>query len=388
MAINNDEQATWVGVTPIKDNEWGITVAGADLYNGVSGIVFFLTYLGALTGDTAYTKRARQALQTLRQHMAQLSLHAETFPIGAFSGWGSLIYLLSHLGSLWSDRTLLYEAEQLVETIRPYITQDTHFDIIAGSAGCIAALLSLYAVHPSQQVLGGALVCGQHLLDQAQVMPEGVGWQMIPETPPLSGFSHGASGIALSLCRLATASGETRFCQLAQAALAYERSLFSPELQNWLDVRDLKQPATPIPPDMRTMTAWCHGATGIGLARFALREFLEDATIAEEACIALKTTMKTGFGWNHSLCHGDLGNLETVLTASQSLDDLEYHQQLEKRTEQLLSSIEKTGWVTSAPCGTETPGLMTGLAGIGYELLRLAEPQRIPSLLLLSPPIA
>ena len=67
---------------------------------------------------------------------------------------------------------------------------------------------------------------------------------------------------------------------------------------------------------------------------------------------------------------------------------LSYHQQLERRTEQLLSSIEKTGWVTSAPCGIETPGLMTGLAGIGYELLRLAEPQRIPSLLLLSPPIA
>jgi lantibiotic modifying enzyme len=35
------------------------------------------------------------------------------------------------------------------------------------------------------------------------------------------------------------------------------------------------------------------------------------------------------------------------------------------------------------PLGAETPGLMTGLAGIGYGLLRLAEPERVSSVLLL-----
>ena len=34
------------------------------------------------------------------------------------------------------------------------------------------------------------------------------------------------------------------------------------------------------------------------------------------------------------------------------------------------------------------PGLMTGIAGIGYQLLRLAEPGRVPSVLTLAPPIA
>jgi len=34
----------------------------------------------------------------------------------------------------------------------------------------------------------------------------------------------------------------------------------------------------------------------------------------------------------------------------------------------------------------ESPGLLTGLAGIGYGLLRLAEPTRIPSVLVLAPP--
>ena len=32
----------------------------------------------------------------------------------------------------------------------------------------------------------------------------------------------------------------------------------------------------------------------------------------------------------------------------------------------------------------DSPELMTGLAGIGYQLMRLAEPQRVPSLLTLA----
>jgi hypothetical protein len=35
----------------------------------------------------------------------------------------------------------------------------------------------------------------------------------------------------------------------------------------------------------------------------------------------------------------------------------------------------------------ETPGLMTGLAGIGYGLLRLAVPTRVPSVLVLEGPV-
>jgi lantibiotic modifying enzyme len=38
------------------------------------------------------------------------------------------------------------------------------------------------------------------------------------------------------------------------------------------------------------------------------------------------------------------------------------------------------------PNGVETPGLMTGITGIGYELLRLAAPTQVPSLLIMEPP--
>jgi lantibiotic modifying enzyme len=52
-----------------------------------------------------------------------------------------------------------------------------------------------------------------------------------------------------------------------------------------------------------------------------------------------------------------------------------------------VASLEANGPVTGVPLGVETPGLMTGLSGIGYQLLRLAAPDEVPSVLLLAPPV-
>ncbi len=135
------------------------------------------------------------------------------------------------------------------------------------------------------------------------------------------------------------------------------------------------------------MTAWCHGAPGIGLARLRCLQHLDDAAIRAEINTALQTTLDQGFGHNHSLCHGDLGNLELLLQASLTLDDPQWKTQVDRLAAIILESIDKHGWLCGVPLGVETPGLMTGLAGIGYGLLRLAAPERVPSVLVLEHPL-
>ena len=51
---------------------------------------------------------------------------------------------------------------------------------------------------------------------------------------------------------------------------------------------------------------------------------------------------------------------------------------------QIWHSLQQTGPQCGVPLTVETPGLMNGLAGIGYGLLRLVTP--LPSILLLQPP--
>ncbi|MBD0363413.1 MAG: type 2 lantipeptide synthetase LanM, partial [Coleofasciculus sp. C3-bin4] len=113
---------------------------------------------------------------------------------------------------------------------------------------------------------------------------------------------------------------------------------------------------------------------------------LDNAEIRAEIDTALKTTFTQGFGLNHCLCHGDLGNLELLLQASLVLNDPKLRPPVNRLAAIILESINEHGWLCGIPLGVETPGLMTGLAGIGYGLLRLAEPTRIPSVLTLTPP--
>ena len=130
------------------------------------------------------------------------------------------------------------------------------------------------------------------------------------------------------------------------------------------------------------MTAWCHGAAGIGLARFGRLRQMDDAEVRAEIEAAVRTTMAHGSS-NHSLCHGDLGNLELLVQAASTLRDERMQEALTRRAATVLDGIERSGYRCGVPQGIETPGLMTGLAGIGYGLLRLVEPNRVPSVVLL-----
>jgi lantibiotic modifying enzyme len=134
------------------------------------------------------------------------------------------------------------------------------------------------------------------------------------------------------------------------------------------------------------MTAWCHGAAGIGLARLACMSYLDDELVRGEIDLALETTRAEGFGWNHSLCHGDLGNVELLLQAGCLLGDPYWCGQARHVGAAILKTITRDGWFCANPVGVESPGLMTGLAGIGHGLLRLADPHHVPSILTLDPP--
>jgi lantibiotic modifying enzyme len=197
----------------------------------------------------------------------------------------------------------------------------------------------------------------------------------------LTGFSHGTAGIAWALSWLAAASGEERFRAAARGALRYERSWFSPERDNWPDLRDSHKNT-----DKEYLFAWCHGAPGIGLGRIGMLPHLEDSEIAAEIQAAVRTTLAGGFGGSQSLCHGDFGNLELVREAGRALGDAALAAESERLAARILTRIENGGLRCGANPKTESLGLMVGLSGIGYGLLRAACPANVPGVLLLETP--
>jgi len=308
--------------------------------------------------------------------------------IGAFQGWGGIIYMLAHLGKLWGDAALIAEAEEIVKTLPPLIEQDEHNDIISGAAGCLASLLCLHACSPAQGTLAAARLCGARLLERARPMEPGLGWFISVEASrPQTGFSHGASGIAWALLELSALTGEGRFRHAALEAVAYEHSQFSVQTGNWLDAGDPKATAQMGMSGAQALTlAWCYGAPGIGMARARMLRHVESELLREELRAALKITLGFGFGRNHSLCHGDLGNLELLLQSVGTSSGSALRLTAERIAAGILESIGRGGWLCGTPLTVQSPGLMNGLAGIGYGLLRLAAPERVPSVLMLDPP--
>jgi lantibiotic modifying enzyme len=87
------------------------------------------------------------------------------------------------------------------------------------------------------------------------------------------------------------------------------------------------------------------------------------------------------------LCCGTAGKLETLLVASQMLKEPHIEEKVWERVGWLLDRVPEAREYQEPSAHIEPLGLMTGLAGIGYELLRVSHPEQVPSVLALAPPV-
>jgi type 2 lantibiotic biosynthesis protein LanM len=385
LAFRREGEAGWIGLSAPGERDWSCQELGLNLYDGLPGVVLFLAQLAAINHEQRHRELAREGLTTLRR-MIGLGL-GRMKTIGAFDGWGGVIYALSRMGLLWEQPDLLEEADQIVAHL-PALIENAHLDVVSGSAGCLGGLFALHQARSlmglnSDRTISAAIQCGEHLLAHAEKSDAGLAWKTHLHSRPLTGFSHGAAGIAWALLRLSSLTGDERFRAAGIDGIGYEQSLFSGVHDNWPDLRGLS-PDAPLEPTFGV--TWCHGAPGIGLARVSTLGLLDTPSMRRDVEAAVRTTSLHGFGMNHSLCHGDFGNLELLLAAGQALNREDLTSEANRRASALLHSIEKQGYLCGTPHGVESPGLMTGIAGIGYELLHFAESRCVPSVLTLDVP--
>jgi lantibiotic modifying enzyme len=180
-------------------------------------------------------------------------------------------------------------------------------------------------------------------------------------------------------------TGIDAFAARARSALDYERTLFFDAEGNWRDARARGRPGDEPDAAPKFSTAWCHGAAGIGLSRLPLLRRRPDPALRADLEAAVRTTRRTGFGLNHSLCHGDLGNLELLMQATRLPGFAGEREHTLGIAAGIVGDIDRNGPRSGIPLQVESPGLMTGLAGIGMGLLRIAAADRVPCVPMLDP---
>jgi lantibiotic modifying enzyme len=257
------------------------------------------------------------------------------------------------------------------------IARDQSFDIMSGSAGTILGFLALHNILNDSEVLEKAISCGHHLLNNRKVSDSGFRSWTTFNKQLLTGLSHGAAGIAYALLRLYEATGETIFLEAAEEAIAYENSVFIPELGNWPNFTSVQTPE-----DVTYMCSWCHGAPGIGLARVAGLDILDTPEIRQDIEAAINTTKQHKLSNIDHLCCGNLGRVEFLYTAGRKLSQPQLIETAMEQAAQVVARTKQKGGFAYGSFLTFHPGFFQGVAGIGYELLRLAYPDQLPSVLL------
>ncbi|WP_344460843.1 type 2 lanthipeptide synthetase LanM family protein [Kitasatospora kazusensis] len=350
-AHRSGTRTNWLGLELLADRYWRLGPAGADLGSGCPGVALFLAQLAERTGEERYATTARRALRPLPGLLEQLAEHPEELGLvgsGGFAGLGGIAYALTHVAVALDDAEIRSWVAPAVRLAAAAAAAEEASGVLDGTAGGLAALLAVHAATGSAEAWTGARTCAALLAERP--------------LPAVPGFGSGAAGVGWALRRYAAAGGGAGYEQAGLSAL-----------------RSAAEAAS-----ARQDGSWCGGLPGIALAA-------ADGPAPAEGPVPVHRSgpahgsgpgagAPDGPSSDHSLCHGELGVLELLARTAEPAGP-------DRRAGALLADLERYGPRCGTPGGVTAPGLLTGLAGIGHGLLRLAAPALTASALLLQPPV-
>jgi len=390
------QECNWIGHRDIEDaltapySERNAALS-PELYSGSSGIAWFLAELHGETGmpealDTAWGG-LRRSIRYSREHPSP------AYSLSLYAGTLGLLHVALRMAAVAPGLPLEEECARLFDEAVEGWRKSHPYDVIGGNAGAILTLLDIAGGFRTEECRSLAVQLGEELCETATWSAGICSWTAtggFAELPPMTGFSHGVSGIAASLLRLYELTGETRFLRTARGAFAFEDARYNPEEKNWVDTR-YPYEGEGATLQGRFRLSWCHGAPGIALARaLASRLDTEGAeahagfarAAAETTLTALAEKLEQP-GHDATLCHGIAGLSEILLVLGEALGEEIYRERAEQAFARLAPRLAT--W-SDCPSGLvsqgRTPCLMVGAAGIGLHLLRLGSPRRVPSPLL------
>ena len=373
----------WLGMDLGPDGEsFHFGLIGPSLYSGASGIGLLFARLALASPDASAASLWRERAWTCFASLAELAERNSNdqlfrlmrdLPYG-ISGSGGLLLALAFVDQAGIEAAAPLTTLLIQQLRSERLLADEGIDVIGGVSGLVGPLL--HANTPEGLAL--ATVCGERLLN---LQLESGGWSSsgagTTRRPALTGFSHGAAGMAAALARVAQATGDGRFADGARRAIAYERSVFVGENNNWPDFRSSPEPDA-------FMWSWCHGAPGILLARQVIVDAgLADDQTAGEQQTARASTVAALTRLLHAkhadpavhLCCGVLG-LTALLRSDAEATGCTLDPIVDQAEREVFEQAQRNGSYTlfSVDNGSlNLPGLLTGKAGVALGLLEAAD---------------
>lgn len=352
-------RVNWIGMQLIDETRWVVLPMGASLADGYLGVALFLAQLARQTGIVRYAQVARRAVTPIPSLLAALAARpalAGDIGCGSSSGLGGISYALARLATLLGDQEIAGWAQTAVRLAAIAADLPGPAGWWDGLAGCLAAMISVDREIGSPAAADLASTCAGRL---AVLVERTAGRCGLNEGDPLPGFASGPAGIGCALTRFAAHAEDAHYSQAARPAL-------------WRVLEQLSAAAG-------RGSGWCCGTSGLLLAHAGLATGRSPVGMKSALARLAERPLLTDL----SLCHGELGIAEALIMLMPA-DHGSGSQRTQRRyADQILDAVYRHGPHCATPGGIATPGLLHGLAGIGYGLLRLGFPDAVPSVLLL-----
>jgi len=352
----------------------GMELLGAGLFNGTLGIAVFADALSKVTADKDIKKRAqdlcRRMTDNLEERVSFLEGLDHIYPnTGDLSLVGGLAGRL--LGcSLMGNMELCGRIVKLIGRAEP---DRSKTDVYGGMAGVIRVLTrdDIFCMPDAKEItdrFAGKLKNAASIQYRGRYI-----WKTGASACALSGTGHGQSGIAAALYTAGAKLDRSDLKEAAMAGFIFERDTFSDSMNAWPDRRYG-------PVSDSHLAGYCSGAPGIGID--ALRTKYEGSEDILQKAIG--SCLAEPLLYKDFLCCGNSAIIEFLLEAGRALGDESLIKAARSRMAMLSERARQNGAYTTVNRGvsrTFSPNLLHGNAGIGYEMLRLASPDKIQSLL-------
>lgn len=386
--INIDDKIYWPTITIEHEKVWAPALTSPiSLFSGNLGIALTFAWAAKLFENDSYKQIAQTCMTTMRNYFNYREKEVERF-LGFHSGAGGLLFILGQLYKLWKDEAILNDILKTMNMLDKYISEDYTLDIIGGSAGCILGLHSVSNFIDSNIIKSYIEKCVDRIISIYPDPTKLPHREVQISSQPLLGFSHGIAGFTYSLVIASKYIVRPLIQDWIRWGLEYERNNYNEDIENWADFRLEKRELHNLAKfyekkQVKGMVAWCHGAPGIALSRMGMKRFgYTDKYIHDEIMNALSITMKYGFNTDNAcLCHGLLGNMDTLLMAKEDgyLSDAAFNECLN----QVIENINHYGILSNNQLSCDTiPGFMLGSSGVAYQLMRLSHKEIMPSVLI------
>lgn len=343
------------------------------IYSGRLGVLLYLSAIDAVDGPWTSSIEVIDELLDNTGLKGDTEQYTRRLGIGMADGVGSVIYGLSVLAELTGDTSHLQPARAIANAFgHERIESTTSPDVLLGLAGAVHGLCKLYETDGSEIGLNRAVACGERLLNMRKPKWGTMVWDTHfgSVSSCSTGMGHGAAGIAHALYRLYGHTERTAFRDAADDVLQFERVFYAPDRHNWRanwsNIRDF-------------CNWWCYGTPGIGLARIGSVAGHSADHLRADISRAAEYTPQ--LGERDALCHGTFAQV-ALLTELDRKRDSRFHGTAEELAEQAIERSRSEGGYRVVCGNTQSvvnPSLFLGVAGVGYTLLRLFAPEKIPS---------